>query len=198
MVWFEHPHHPHLLELDVNQQTILCMGFGPILPVRAKISVRWETPPNSGPIWKDSPDHKMWVGRCAGCDHTTQYWSWGATYGHMLEHRWIGCKGDKRRGTARQAKFTKLRDDPATESEARLSCGGRTHSIMGDEGGGTVRRADLPSDVSDVQVKPAPESRGAINWQGLRAESPAYAKFIERYVHPTLREQIDPQVEGQI
>lgn len=109
-----------------------------------KVSIRWETPPKTSSTYAD---HKMWVGKCAGCAHTTQYWSWGATYGHMLEHRWIGCEGDKRRGADRKAKFDRLRGDPSTESQARLSCGGRTHSIMGDEGGSTVRRADLPSEL---------------------------------------------------
>ncbi len=159
-----------------------------------KVSIRWETPPKTSSTYAD---HKMWVGKCAGCAHSTQYWSWGATYGHMLEHRWIGCEGDKRRAEARRAKYAKLRDDPATESQARLSCGWGTHSIMGDEGGDTVRRADLPSDVSDVRVKPAPESRGPINWLGMRTEQfPAYAAFAERYL--SISKRPEPPVEGLI
>jgi hypothetical protein len=158
MVWVHWLHHPHIVDVFPYRDPILCMGYGPIVPLKPKVSIRWETPPNTSPTYAD---HKMCVGRCAGCSHTTQYWSWGATYGHMLEHRWIGCEGDRRRGTARQAKFTRLRDDPERASEARLSCGGRTHAIMGDEGRDTVRRADLPADVPSVPEQPAQEGGGA-------------------------------------
>jgi len=169
-VWFERPHHPHLLQSGFRIDPLLCMGFGPIAPLKPKVSIRWETPTKPSPTY---PDHKMWVGKCAGCAHTTQYWSWGATYGHMLEHRWIGCEGDKRRGTARQAKFTKLRDDPATESQARLSCGGGTHSIMGDTGGDTVRRAVVPSDVPSISARSTQEARNQQDQVTLRPDKGA-------------------------
>lgn len=142
-------HHPHLLKIFGVE--MLCNGYGAIMPVRPKVSVRWEVPPKTK--WPH-PDHKMWVGKCAGCDHTTQYWSWGAAYGHMLEHRWIGCKGDRRRGADRRRKYER--------DETRLSCGGRTHSIMGDQGGDTVRRADLPSDVPSVSAGSTQEE-GRVN-----------------------------------
>lgn len=121
---------------------------------KPKVSVRWEKPPKTSVTYAD---HKMWVGRCMGCSYTTQYWSWGAVYGHMIEHRWIGCEGERKRGKARRDKFTRLREDPERASEARLSCGGGTHAIMGDEGGNTVRRADLPSDVPSVPEQPVQE-----------------------------------------
>jgi hypothetical protein len=31
--------------------------------------------------------YMMWKGKCS-CGETTQYWSWGATLGVMLEHYW--------------------------------------------------------------------------------------------------------------
>lgn len=132
---FRHPRH----EILFASQEIQCLGW-PLTELKPKVSVRWEKPPKTK--WP-SLDHKMWVGRCAGCGDTTQYWSWGAALGHMLEHQWIGCEGDERRAADRRAKYNRV--DPA---EARLSCGGRTHAIMGDSGGSTERSDEMPKYVS--------------------------------------------------
>jgi hypothetical protein len=95
----------------------------------------------------------MWVGVCMDCSMDTQYWSWGATMGHMLEHRWIGCEGEIRRNADRRRKYNRV--EP---TEARLSCGGRTHGVMGEDRGSTVRRADLPAQVSRFRVEPIQEA----------------------------------------
>jgi len=111
--------------------------------MKPKVSVRWEAPPK--PAY---PTHKMWVGKCSGCGRTTQYWSWGAALGQMLEHQWIGCEGDKVRAEHRRAKYAKLESDRNTQAQARLSCGGRTHGLMGEDRGDSVRRDDVPKYVS--------------------------------------------------
>lgn len=105
-----------------------------------KVWVRW-TEGKSGMVGIKPP--VMWIGGCEGCDHTTQYWSWGASLGHMLEHQWIGCEGEKKRARDRRAKYA--------ASQARLSCGGRAHGIMGEErAGSVVRYTEMPSSVPDV------------------------------------------------
>jgi hypothetical protein len=131
-IQFRHPAH----DSSLGDTVFHCKGW-PVVEPKPKVSVRWEKPPKTK--WP-SLDHKMWVGRCAGCGDTTQYWSWGAALGHMLEHQWIGCEADERRAADRRRKYNR--------TEARLSCGGRTHGIMGEDRGDTVRRTDVPKYVS--------------------------------------------------
>lgn len=134
---FRHKAH----DLKIGNTTVFHCNGWPLTKPKPKISVRWEMAPTG---YAPRP---MWVGRCAGCNKTTQYWSWGAALGHMLEHQWIGCEGDERRGADRRAKYA--------ASKAQLSCGGRTHGIMGEDQRPVARRTDMPADVSTVSREPS-------------------------------------------